>query len=81
MTLEDLIRDGLDVEVIPPGTAVLLRPREHLGSQVLLDRLRDQVAAVQDHLGVRIAVVSPDLDVILIPPGVNGVPPEQEIQR
>jgi hypothetical protein len=89
-TLEALIRDGLDVEALPPGTAVILHARYPL-SEGHIDTLRDQVTTVARDLGVKIAVVSHDFDVLIVPeeyrtpvvggPTVNGAPAEEEIRR
>jgi hypothetical protein len=83
VTLEELIRDGLNVEEIPPGTAVILHARQPLTAD-RLDTLYEQTVSVARILGVKIAVVSHDFDVLLVPEEyrtVNGVPPEQEIRR
>lgn len=85
MTLEELIRDGLDVEEIPPGTAVILHARRPLNADEL-PAFEEQVNRVAETLGVKIAVVDYTFDVLLIAPGrhaaaVNGVPAEEEIRR
>lgn len=85
MTLEELIRDGLDVDALPPGTAVILHARHPLKPDQL-DTLREQLATVAHDLGVKIAAVSHDFDVVLVPDAcplltVNGVPAEEEIRR
>jgi hypothetical protein len=85
MTLEELIRDGLDVEQIPPGTAVILHARHPLNADQL-PALREQLSTVAHDLGVKIAVVSYDFDVLLVPDAhplltVNGTPEEEEIRR
>jgi hypothetical protein len=83
-TLEDLIRDGLDVEQIPPGTAVIMHARKPLNANEL-HRLGQQAREVGAHLGIRIAVVSHDFDVLLVPEAfpltVNGTPADEEIRR
>lgn len=83
MTLEDLIRDGLDVEALPPGTAVILHARRELRLQEVAE-LVSQVATLADHLGVKIGVVGHDFDVVPVPARhatVNGTPPQEEIRR
>lgn len=83
MTLEELIRDGLDVEEIPPGTAVILHARRPLHPDEL-HTFGQQVGQVAEDLGIKLAVVSHEFDVLLVAPDhrtVNGVPVAEEIRR
>lgn len=93
MTLEDLIRDGLDVEQIPPGTAVILHARHPIPPDLMMS-IADRIDAVSDRLGVKIAVVSYDFDVLFTeaaavgrhiaddePATPTGVPLGREVHR
>lgn len=83
VTLEELILDGLDADVIPPGTAVILRLREPLPPEQVTC-IRAQVKAVAQELDIKIAVVSYGVDVYVVPQStgaVNGTPEQEEIRR
>ncbi len=83
MNLEDLIRDGLDVEALPPGTGIVLHLRRPVQPEQV-EQIREQAAAVGAHLGVKVAIVSHEFEVLLVPAAhgtVNGAPAEVEARR